>query len=102
MSTEGYGDVNWHFCRFLGRSWPWGRAFWQEGYAVRAQIGREQAPWAPLNAEHALELAVLQHNTTMARALAYQIQLYQAAKPLREMPGGTATRARACGYSERG
>jgi hypothetical protein len=29
--------------RFLGRSWPWGTAFWQEGYAVRAQIGREQA-----------------------------------------------------------
>ena len=30
-------------CRFLGRFWPWGTAFWQEGYAVRAQIGREQA-----------------------------------------------------------
>jgi hypothetical protein len=28
---------------FLGRSWPWGTAFWQKGYAVRAQIGREQA-----------------------------------------------------------
>ena|SRR5208283_2992995 len=30
-------------CRYLGRFWPWGTAFWQEGYAVRAQIGREQA-----------------------------------------------------------
>jgi hypothetical protein len=32
---------------FLGRSWHQGAAFWREGRAVRAQIGREQARLDP-------------------------------------------------------
>jgi hypothetical protein len=29
------------------QSWPWGTAFWQEGYAGREEIGREQAQSGP-------------------------------------------------------